>query len=146
MAQIPILEVDGKVVHQSLAITRYLAREVGLAGANSWENLEIDLAVDTVNDFRASKFIITRTKKLKTTERRLKNPEIAAVHYETDAAVQEARRGPLNKEIIPFYLEKLEEVAKQNNGHLALKKVRKATELILTVLELKIFSPTADVG
>lgn len=58
MAQIPILEVDGKVVHQSLAITRYLAREVGLAGANSWEDLEIDLAVDTVNDFRASKLFI----------------------------------------------------------------------------------------
>lgn len=57
MGQIPILEVDGKVVHQSLAITRYLGRELGLAGANSWDDLEIDVAVDTVNDFRASKFV-----------------------------------------------------------------------------------------
>lgn len=54
----------------------------------------------------------------------LKTPEIAAVHYESDAAVQETKRVPLNKEIIPFYLEKLEEIAKNNNGHLALKKVK----------------------
>lgn len=58
----------------------------------------------------------------------LKTLEIAAVHYETDSALQETRRGPLNKEIIPFYLEKLEELAKLNNGHLALKKVRTAPE------------------
>lgn len=55
LGQMPILEVDGKRVHQSLAITRYLGKEVGLGGANSWEDLEIDIAVDTVNDFRASK-------------------------------------------------------------------------------------------
>lgn len=49
--------------------------------------------------------------------------EIAVVSYETDAAVQEAKRGPLEKETLPFYLEKLEEIAKENNGHFALKKV-----------------------
>lgn len=49
--------------------------------------------------------------------------EIAVVSYETDVAVQEAKRGPLEKETLPFYLEKLEEIAKENNGHFALKKV-----------------------
>lgn len=133
MGQIPILEVDGKVVHQSLAITRYLAREVGLAGANSWEDLEIDLAVDTVNDFRASR---TRTEISKNlTINGLKSfSEIAAVHYESDAAVQEARRVPLNKEIIPFYLQKLEEIAKLNNGHLALKKVMIGLKKIMKII------------
>jgi glutathione S-transferase len=55
MGQVPILEVDGKVMYQSLAIGRYLAKKVGLYGNNDQEHYEIDNAVDNVNDFRASK-------------------------------------------------------------------------------------------
>lgn len=57
MGQMPILIVDGKRAHQSLAITRYLAKQVGLTGADAWEDLEIDTAVDTINDFRLSMYI-----------------------------------------------------------------------------------------
>lgn len=56
MGQMPILEVDGKRAHQSLAITRYLAKQVGLNGADAWEDLEIDTVVDTINDLRLSEF------------------------------------------------------------------------------------------
>lgn len=56
MGQMPVLEVDGKRAHQSLAITRFLAKQVGLNGANDWEDLEIDTAVDTINDLRLSEF------------------------------------------------------------------------------------------
>lgn len=52
--QMPVLEVDGIRVHQSIAILRYLGKRVGLAGANDWESLLIDVAADTVNDFRLS--------------------------------------------------------------------------------------------
>lgn len=56
MGQMPVLEVDGQRVHQSVSIARYLSRRVGLAGDNDWENLLIDTAVDTVNDFRSSMY------------------------------------------------------------------------------------------
>lgn len=56
LGQMPILEVDGKRAHQSLAITRYLAKQVGLVGTNAWEDLEIDTVVDTINDLRMSEF------------------------------------------------------------------------------------------
>lgn len=56
MGQMPVLEVDGKRVHQSIAMSRYLAKIVGLAGANAWEDLLIDIVVDTINDFRLSNF------------------------------------------------------------------------------------------
>lgn len=55
MNQMPCLQVDGKRVNQSLACCRYLARDMGLAGADDWENLQIDTVADTVNDFRLSK-------------------------------------------------------------------------------------------
>lgn len=55
MGQMPVLEVDGKRVHQSLAMCRYLAKQVSLVGADAWEDLQIDTVVDTVNDFRLSK-------------------------------------------------------------------------------------------
>lgn len=55
MGQLPVLEVDGHKAFQSLSIARYVAKQVGLAGKNDWENLQIDSAVDTVTDFRLSK-------------------------------------------------------------------------------------------
>lgn len=54
MGHLPVLEIDGIQVHQSVAIARYVAKVVGLAGKNDWENLLIDIAVDNVNDFRTS--------------------------------------------------------------------------------------------
>lgn len=56
MGQMPVLEVDGHRVHQSISMARYVAKRVGLGGANPWEDLIIDTAVDTVNDFRLSKY------------------------------------------------------------------------------------------
>lgn len=55
MGQLPVLEIDGRPAHQSIAIARYVAKRVGLVGSNDWENLVIDTAVDTINDFRTSK-------------------------------------------------------------------------------------------
>lgn len=52
--QMPVLEVDGIRVHQSLAIVRYLGKRVDLAGSNDWESLKIDVIGDTCNDFRLS--------------------------------------------------------------------------------------------
>lgn len=55
MGQLPILEVDGTVMYQSLAIGRFLAKKFGIAGNNDMESYQIDNAVDNINDFRASK-------------------------------------------------------------------------------------------
>lgn len=56
MGQMPILEYNGKIAHQSMAICRFLAKQLKLVGKDDWEDLEIDAMVDTVNDFRQSKF------------------------------------------------------------------------------------------
>lgn len=52
--QAPVLEVDGKTAPQSIAIARYVAKQVKLAGKDDWEDLVIDSIVDTINDVRAS--------------------------------------------------------------------------------------------
>lgn len=56
MGQMPVLEVDGRRVHQSLAMCRYVAKQVGVAGNDAFEDLQIDALVDTINEFRLSKF------------------------------------------------------------------------------------------
>lgn len=53
----PLYEENGKVACQSIAIARYIAKKVKLVGANDWEDLEIDGIVDTINDFRGSKYL-----------------------------------------------------------------------------------------
>lgn len=50
--KVPVLEIDGKQVHQSTAITRYLGKQAKLAGKDDWEALQIDIVVDTLHDMR----------------------------------------------------------------------------------------------
>lgn len=52
---VPILEHNGKIINQSLAISRYVAKLVKLTGENDWENLEIDAAADTIRDLHSSR-------------------------------------------------------------------------------------------
>lgn len=54
--KVPILEIDGKLLNQSTAICRYLAKKANLAGSDDWESLLIDIAVDNCTDFRLSKY------------------------------------------------------------------------------------------
>lgn len=63
--QLPMLEIDGKKLFQTIAIGRYLAKKVGLYGSNPMEDYEIDLAVDNLNDFRASEYKNTLSQPLK---------------------------------------------------------------------------------
>lgn len=49
--------------------------------------------------------------------------EIAVVSYEPDDEVKEKKNITLTQEVIPFYLEKLDQTAAENGGHLALGKV-----------------------
>lgn len=49
--------------------------------------------------------------------------EIAVVSYEPDDEVKEKKNITLTTEVIPFYLEKLDALAAENQGHLALGRV-----------------------
>lgn len=53
--KVPILEIDGKILNQSIAICRYLSKKAGLAGGDEWESLLIDIAVNNINDLRQGK-------------------------------------------------------------------------------------------
>lgn len=50
--KVPVLEIDGKIVNQSVAISRYLAKKAGLAGNDEFESLLIDVAVDNIYEMR----------------------------------------------------------------------------------------------
>ncbi|XP_035728117.1 glutathione S-transferase-like [Vespa mandarinia] len=93
--QVPMLEVDGKKINQSTAIARYLAKQHGLAGKNDWEALEIDAIVDTIHDLRA---------------------KIAAHHYEQNAEAKAAKL-KVAEEVVPYFLERLDNQVKNNGGY-----------------------------
>lgn len=53
--KLPVLEMNGNIVNQSIAISRYLAKKAGLVGNDEWESLLIDITVDNINDLRLGK-------------------------------------------------------------------------------------------
>ncbi|XP_019878999.1 glutathione S-transferase isoform X2 [Aethina tumida] len=121
--QMPILEHNGKVVNQSIAIARYVAKQVKLVGNNDWEDLEIDSIVDTINDFRM---------------------KIGAYHYQSDEKIKQALKEPLFKETIPYYLNKFEAIAKENNGHFALGRLTWADMFWLGLIDYMNFMAGTD--
>lgn len=114
--QMPVLDIDGKIYAQSTAISRYLAKQVGLSGKDDLENLQIDIAVDLFHDFRT---------------------KIGGWFYDPIPESKAAKEGPLFKEQIPFYLNKLESLVKENNGYLVNGKLTWAD--IYFVAALKYF-------
>ncbi|XP_015340048.1 hematopoietic prostaglandin D synthase isoform X2 [Marmota marmota marmota] len=52
--KIPVLEVDGLTLHQSLAIARYFARNTDLAGKTEMGQCQVDAIADTLDDFMAT--------------------------------------------------------------------------------------------
>lgn len=62
--------------------------------------------------------------------------EIGAVHFESDEAVKQQKKETLTTETVPFYLNKLEELATENKGHLALSKLTWADLFFASILEL----------
>lgn len=55
--QCPVLEVDGKMLAQSNAIARYLAKQHGLAGKDEWEQATADMYGDNINDLMTGKLL-----------------------------------------------------------------------------------------
>jgi len=51
---VPVLEVDGKVLTESLAIARYLAAEFGLYGKDNMEKAKCDIVVEVLREVRYS--------------------------------------------------------------------------------------------
>jgi glutathione S-transferase len=56
LGQMPVLEVDGVKLPQSMAIARFLAKQFGLAGKDNLEQAKVDAVVDTSIDL-AMKFV-----------------------------------------------------------------------------------------
>ncbi|XP_052755103.1 glutathione S-transferase 2-like [Galleria mellonella] len=100
--QVPVLEIDGKRYAQSVAISRYLGRKYGLTGANIEEDFLIDQNVDFVNEIRLA---------------------ASTVQNEPDPAVKAVKRAKFLRDKCPFYLQKLDEIIRSNNGHLAAGKL-----------------------
>ena len=49
--QLPVLEVDGVQISQSMTIARFLANKFNLAGSTPLEKAQGDMIVDCIQDF-----------------------------------------------------------------------------------------------
>ena len=69
---------------------------------------------------------------------------IDATFVETDETLKEKKFKTLTQESIPFYYKKLDEVAKENNGHLALKRLTWADLFFTSTNEVMCYMTKQD--
>ncbi|XP_067009305.2 glutathione S-transferase [Anabrus simplex] len=93
---LPYIDIDGKRITQAVAITRYVAKLVGLAGKDDLEDLEIDAVVDTIVDLIIG---------------------VSAYYYEPDEAIKQKKKEIAVKETVPQFLSKLDARVKENGGY-----------------------------
>ncbi|XP_047026292.1 uncharacterized protein LOC124634675 [Helicoverpa zea] len=94
--QFPVYEEDGKVLCQSLAIARYVARGTDLIPSDPWKNAQVDSAVYSIMDYNKN--------------------VIAAVH-EPDPQKKVELRNKLFNEHIDYYFSRFEKLLKENGGY-----------------------------
>ncbi|EDV25615.1 uncharacterized protein TRIADDRAFT_55906 [Trichoplax adhaerens] len=91
--QLPILEVDDKVLCQSDAIAVYLAREFGLTGKTSWDEYRVYVVQGAVNDLIA---------------------KLIDIHYYTDEETKKAeKQKDFSENFLPSWLSAVEKVYKE---------------------------------
>ena len=95
MGQLPILEVDGKTIGQSMTIARFCGRRFGLAGKDELEGALADQAVDQVADFLA---------------------EVVKAMREPDEAKKDEVARTLKTEKLPAFLTGMEKLLKSQGG------------------------------
>nr|XP_033326630.1 glutathione S-transferase-like [Megalopta genalis] len=95
MGQLPVLEIDDKVLYQSKAISRFIAKQNNLYGTDDFEAYEIDATVDTIDDLRQA---------------------CTTYYWEQDPAFK-AKLKETAFQKLPVYLDKLNEQVKKNGGY-----------------------------
>ncbi|XP_046392663.1 glutathione S-transferase-like [Ischnura elegans] len=112
--KVPVLEIDGKATHQSIAICRYLAKQFKLMGGSDWEDLQCDMIVDTVTDFRM---------------------QAARFFQETDEKKKEEIMKSLIAETVPYYMSRFDAQVKKNGGHFVNGKLTWADIYVVAVFQ-----------
>ncbi|KAG7213603.1 hypothetical protein KM043_002856 [Ampulex compressa] len=95
--QMPTLEFGGKVYSQTLPICRYLAKQYNLLGKTDLDALEIDATANALHDFRK---------------------QVALFYRETDPVIKSKKKDEVMTNVVPYYLNKFEELVKNNGGYL----------------------------
>jgi len=96
--QLPVLEVDGKSMHQSVAIGRYLANKFNLAGKTEFDHQQCDAYVDGVQDLW-SKLI----------------PTIVARLLQKDEKAAKENFAKFKEETFKPFMERYEKFLEENN-------------------------------
>ncbi|XP_022173688.1 glutathione S-transferase-like [Myzus persicae] len=122
--RVPILEIDGKILNQSVAITRYLSKKAGLAGSDDWESLLMDIAVDNVNDLRQA---------------------ISLTAFEPNEEVKAKKYITLINETIPLYMNKFEKTVEENDGYFVNGKLSWADLHFVAILDFLNFMAKVDI-
>jgi glutathione S-transferase len=92
--QLPVLEVDGVKICQSMAISRYLAAKFGFAGQTEFDRARVDMIVECLND--AVQAVLT-------------------VANEKDSAKQATLQKRLDDEQLPDFMARFDKLLAENS-------------------------------
>lgn len=146
--KVPLLEVDGQTLAESVAICRYLARKFGLTGDNEFQAGKCDEYVDAVMDLRARKFLgnIQNFQKILDFEKKSSFLiDWKSYFWESD----EGKKAELKKVFlegqVPNYFSKFEKILEKSGGDFLLGAKYSWADLFIAH-NLAFFEETVDPG
>ncbi|KAJ8724312.1 hypothetical protein PYW08_015786 [Mythimna loreyi] len=98
--QFPLYEEDGRVLTQSLAIAKYVARDTELIPADAWQRAVVESAVYTLFDYWRN---------------------VPPYYFEADPAKKEELRKKLFVETIDYYFSRISKQLSENGGYFNVK-------------------------
>jgi len=125
--QVPVLEVDGKLMAQSHTISRFLARRYGLAGKSEWEKSFADMYVDCIYDLQGGNSIYFPIYSISNEIKSFNclKTEMGSATWESDPIKQQEMFNKIITQKILPHLKKIEEQLVQNgSGYLVGQSVR----------------------
>jgi len=93
--RLPVLEFEGKVLYQPMAIARFLAKKFNLFGSDDFMNGQMDAIVETIH------YLWTK---------------VSEYYYEEDAITKTMLKKTLETEYFPTFLTRMNKMVETNSG------------------------------
>ena len=120
--QLPVLEIDGIKIGQSITIARYLANKFHLAGKTDIEKAQADMILDCIQDIGNGKFLFHKLSNLYFSTANIFDSnflylELLRAKFQQKEEIKKELSEKITTQSMPSFLNNLTKILEENGGN-----------------------------